>query len=65
MRDLSRLDIDTLRDLYSKESSLLERALLHGASWKNVEKQRNKITELSLEIYKKLNAHPAEGRLRS
>lgn len=53
--DWDTLDILQLQQLYSTQSRELEHRLLHGASWQEVQEQRQEVTELAIAIYKRLN----------
>jgi hypothetical protein len=65
---LNDLDVDTLRNMYEKESANLKSALLSGTSWADLKDQRQKVTELSIVLHKKIHAstgNPAESTDRS
>ncbi len=64
----NEFDVDTLRKLYEQESSSLKGALLQGISWNDLKDQRQKVTELSIILHKKIHAatgNPAESIDRS
>jgi hypothetical protein len=50
---LLTLDIKMLEALYIKQTDALKLRLLGGACWKDVAKQRNKITAIALAIHEK------------
>lgn len=67
-KSLCSLDLDTLRELYEKETSELKAALLRGVDWDEVRDQRHKVTDLAIAIHKKkfpLAHNPAETSLRT
>jgi hypothetical protein len=59
-----KLDVEEMRNLLVKHQADLEKALIDGASWKEVQKQRKLITELSILIDKRSSADPAEREVR-
>ncbi len=64
--NLSKLSLDALRELYSKENLRLENALMTCTS-SDMEQIRKLISEISLEMFKKLEtriSHPAESAHR-
>jgi hypothetical protein len=63
----NELDADNLKALYEKESLGLRTALLNGATWEEVKDQRQRVTELSIALHKKINTsgNPAESTDRS
>ena len=54
--DLSTLDLDLLKKLYTREAYDLHAALLDGASWQEVEDHRKIVTALGTELHKRLHA---------
>lgn len=67
-RKLCSLDLATLRELYERESEALHLALIGGASWDETRQQRIDVTEIAIELHKKINAakgNPAENSIRS
>lgn len=63
----SELDVDALKNAYEKESAKLKASLLNGSSWEEMKEQRQKVTELAIALYKKINTttNPAESTNRS
>jgi hypothetical protein len=63
----SELDIDSLREVYETEASKLKTSLLNGSSWEEMKDKRKIVTELAIELNKKINAsgNPAESVDRS
>ena len=55
--DLHTLDLSILKALYDGECKELERKLLHGALWEEVEQQRKKVSEISMILHKKIQDH--------
>jgi hypothetical protein len=70
--ELRTLDGYTLTDMYNKQLSELNKALLNGASWEDVKKQREFVTQLSMALHKTMNPlssnpaeHPPDNKDRS
>lgn len=63
----SEMDLDSLRDVYEKESAKLKASLLSGTSWDEMKDQRKKVTELAIALHKKMHVsgNPAESMDRS
>jgi hypothetical protein len=63
----NELDVDTLRTMYERESYALKSALLKGTLWHELKDQRQKVTELSIALHKKIHSssNPAESTDRS
>ena len=59
-------ELDMLRERYEKERSALTAALLNGVSWESLKDQRRIVTELAIELHKKMTAYgnPAETQTR-
>ena len=65
--NLRKMTIEALREMYSKENSRLENALMTCTA-SDIEQIRKSISEISLEMFKKLEtriSHPAESSHRS
>lgn len=66
--ELSSLDVERLRVLYSKKTQELKDALLAGALWHEVEPQRKAVTDIGIVLHKKLleagTISPAEFAVR-
>jgi hypothetical protein len=58
--DLHTLDLSILKVLYDGECKELERKLLHGALWEELEQQRKKVSEISMILHKKIQDHQEE-----
>jgi hypothetical protein len=66
-RNLSSLDLQTLKALYEKEAEELSSALVNGATWEETMEQRHSVTEISIAIHQKrypYNSNPAESSMR-
>lgn len=63
----NELDVDTLQTLYEQETGNLKSALLNGTPWEELREQRQKVTELSIALHKKIHTstNPAESTDRS
>lgn len=61
------LELEALRALFEKETARLQNALLNGCSWEEVREQRQKVTDLSIILHKKISSsiNPAESTDRS
>ena len=61
------LELEALRVLFERETARLQNSLLSGCSWEEVKDQRQKVTELSIILHKKLSSstNPAESTDRS
>ena len=67
-KNLSSLDLNTLKGMYEKESGELKAALLRGAGWDDLREQRHRVTDLAIAIHKKRmmpGNNPAEASTRS
>lgn len=57
--------VNDLKAIYERENEVLQSRLLNGELWEQVKDQRQKVTELSIALHKKLQAslgaHPAES----
>ena len=61
--EFNQLDIDTLQDLYQKETNRLHAELIAGASWESLREQKIIVTELAIVLHKKKkdsHLNPAE-----
>lgn len=60
-------DVDELRAMYDLEYSRLKNDLLKGVQWEDLKEQRQKVTELSIALHKKIHTstNPAESADRS
>lgn len=60
-------DADTLKTIYEKESANLKTALIGGTAWNDLKEQRQKVTELSIALHKKIysSPNPAESTDRT
>jgi hypothetical protein len=56
MDHLFALELDQLKKLQEEAAAELTRLLLNGALWHEVREQKNKVTELSIVIHKKIAA---------
>lgn len=58
----NELDVNVLRILYEKESAALKASLIKGTLWDDLKEQRQKVTELSIALHKKIHSskNPAE-----
>jgi hypothetical protein len=66
-RNLSSLDLLTLKAMYEAEAEKLSSALLNGATWEETREQRKEVTELSIALHKMRfpqPQNPAEGFTR-
>lgn len=65
-RNLSSLDLHTIKAMYEKEAEELSSALLNGATWEETREKRKSVTELSIALHQKRNptGHPAEAFTR-
>ena len=54
--DLSTLDLDVLKKLFTREANELHAKLLDGSSWQEVAEQRKIVTRTGTELYKRLHA---------
>lgn len=57
------LDVNILKMLFEKEFFKLKEALLKGIAWDDLKEQRQKVTELSIALHKKIysSQNPAES----
>ncbi|GAA4342758.1 hypothetical protein [Flaviaesturariibacter amylovorans] len=66
--ELHHIDLDSLVRMHQSAAFRLQAALLGGATWQEVQDQRELVTELSIAIQKRrtLNGSPADmpGRTR-
>ena len=62
-------DFAALKSSYEREAAALRTALINGASWDEVKEQRVRVTQLAIEVHRKLHggtvANPAERSIRS
>ena len=63
----TELDVESLKNVYEKESAKLKASLLSGTPWEAKKDQRKKVTELAIALHKKINttSNPAESVDRS
>jgi hypothetical protein len=62
--ELRTLDGSTLRAMYDKQLRELNNALLNGATWEQLQEQREFVTQLSMALHKTMNSsssNPAEN----
>ncbi|RZM20844.1 MAG: hypothetical protein EOO88_35000 [Pedobacter sp.] len=65
--DLTSLEINTLKRMHQSASFKMQSALLNGATWEEVQDQREIVTELAIAIHKKQPSYflnPAEAPSR-
>ena len=66
---MGQMDLTTLKTTYEKEAAALRTALINGASWEDVKEQRLRVTQLAIEVHRKIHAggssNPAERSTRS
>jgi hypothetical protein len=63
LNELTRLDLDTLKQMYASEADKLKTSLLNGAAWEEVQDYRHRVTRLEAALYQKIrsgNLNPAE-----
>jgi hypothetical protein len=61
--ELTRLDLDTLKNMYAGEADKLKTSLLNGATWEEVQEYRHRVIRLEAALYQKIrsgNLNPAE-----
>jgi hypothetical protein len=67
-KNLSSLDLNTLKGMYETESRELKTALLSGMGWDDLREKRMRVTELAIAIHKKRTMpgnNPAEASTRT
>jgi hypothetical protein len=57
IREFYELDVDTLQNLYQKETNRLHAELIAGASWESLKEQKAIVTELAIVLHKKKKIH--------
>jgi hypothetical protein len=70
MEDLQRLDIIALKRLYIEKTKELNSILLKGVEWKQADALKREVTQLSIELDKRLHrdihpSHPAANIVRN
>ena len=60
-RDWSSMDLQTLKDLYQRESRDFEGALLAGTDWQSLRDQRITLTRISQALYRKTTQQGPPG----
>jgi hypothetical protein len=66
--NLNNIDLDSLKRMHESTSFRLQTALLNGASWDEVQEQRELLIELAVAIHKKQPSYflnPAESHSRN
>lgn len=53
-KDLLRLDLEMLKNLYAAKENEIEAAILSGTSWQEINIQRKNLIELSTALHHKL-----------
>jgi hypothetical protein len=65
--EFHHIELENLINFYHLEEASLKQALLEGASWKELQDKRKKVTQLAIAIHQKhpayfKNQNPAEGK---
>jgi hypothetical protein len=67
--NLQNIDLDALKRMHESAVFKLQTALLNGATWEDVQEQRELLIELAVAIHKKQPTyflhHPAEAHQRN